>query len=120
MAKSNSKGILDVKSILASANFCPVNNIVAQANRLSTRNKSLTEQGHFDADSEKMELAANQSLLKLVAPELKSVDLNADVNNKHSGGVELSLKIGNNAAVEAFLGLTPVTEEGEPIDEEDA
>lgn len=119
MSKKNPKGPLDIQSILLTANFCPVNNIIAQANRLSTRNKSLAEQGHFDADAEKLELAANQGLIKLIAPELKSVDLNADVNNKHSGGVELSLQIGNNAAVQSFLGLTPVSENGDPLDEEE-
>ena len=93
----------EITNIFKQTGFNPFERMVNQANRLATRNDGLHGQGLMDADSEKLEFSVNAELCKYVSPQLKSVEVNAEIDQTVNGSVTVNLAMGDEAAVKAFV-----------------
>lgn len=113
MAQPNKTTLEDrinkVSSLLEKSGFNPFERMVNQSIRLATRNDELSAKGNMDGDCEKLEFTVNAELCKYVAPQLKSIEINADISGQVDHGVTVNLAIGNKQAIEAFLGDSPAT-----------
>lgn len=94
--------ISEITNLFKQTGFNPFERMVNQSNRLAVRNDSLHAQGSMDADCEKLEFGVNAELCKYISPQLKSVEVNAEIDQTINGSVTVNLAMGDEAAVKAF------------------